>query len=100
VRHNIKTIKRAHLQEAVQRVAGGSQAAAATIVEDVLEEMMQTLIRGEDVSLHSFGVFFVRSKPERLAHNLISGKKAILAARRVVQFRCSLKLLRSLNGKS
>ena len=57
-----KTITRADLCEAVYQKVGLSRTESADLVEMVLDEISDCLVRGESVKLSSFGSFLVRSK--------------------------------------
>ena len=60
-----RTITRADLAEAVYQKVGLSRAESAELVETVLREVSDTIARGENVKLSSFGSFIVRAKGER-----------------------------------
>ncbi len=67
------------------------------IVESLLEIIKSTLESGEDVLVSGFGKFCIRDKKERKGRNPATGEDAILAARRVVTFKCSGKLRTKVN---
>jgi integration host factor subunit alpha len=69
------------------------------IVESLLEIIKATLESGDDVLVSGFGKFCVRDKKERKGRNPATGEDKILAARRVVTFKCSGKLRDKVNGK-
>ena len=54
------TVTRAQLAEAVYQEVGLSRNDSAQLVDVILEEVSQALIRGEMVKLSSFGSFQVR----------------------------------------
>jgi integration host factor subunit alpha len=55
----------------------------------VLDEISETLIRGESVKLRSFGLFAVRTKRERIGRNPRTRVEATVTSRRVLFFRPS-----------
>ena len=57
-----KTLTRADLAEAVYRKVGLSRTESAALVESVLDEICEAIVRGETVKLSSFATFHVRSK--------------------------------------
>ncbi len=71
---------------------------AVKVTETLLEIIKSTLASGEDVLVSGFGKFRVREKKARKGRNPATGKEKILAARRVVTFKCSGKLRDKLNG--
>ena len=66
---------------------------ATTIVERVLHEVKQGLIKDGKVILRGFGSFQVIDKKERLGRNPKTGEDAVISARRVPSFKAS-KLLK------
>ncbi len=68
------------------------------VTETLLEIIKSTLASGEDVLVSGFGKFRVMEKKARKGRNPATGEEKILAARRVVTFKCSGKLRDKLNG--
>ncbi len=93
-----KTITRADLSEAVYQRVGLSRIESAELVEMVLQEMAQTIARGETVKLSSFGSFVVRSKGERIGRNPKTGVEVPITPRRVMVFKPSNILKNRING--
>ena len=56
------TLTRAELTEAVYEEVGLSRNESSELVEAVLGEMSNALIRGESVKISSFGSFTIRNK--------------------------------------
>lgn len=75
-----------------------SRAEAEEIVEAVLEEILEALVRGEPVQLRSFGRFAVRAKRGRLGRNPRTMAAAAISPRRVISFRPSPTLVAQING--
>lgn len=94
-----KTLTRADLAEAVYRRVGLSRTESADMVEMVLDEIGDALVRGETVKLSSFATFQVRQKNERIGRNPKTGEEVPISPRRVLSFRSSNVLKdRILNG--
>jgi integration host factor subunit alpha len=93
------TLTRADLAESLRRAIGLSYAESADLVEMVLDEILETIVSGEDVKLSSFGSFIVRSKRERSGRNPKTGEAAKITARRVVIFKPSNVLRARVNGE-
>lgn len=93
-----ETITRAHLSEAVYQEVGLSRNESADLVEVVLGEIADSLVRGETVKISSFGSFQVRDKGERIGRNPKTGEEVPIAARRVLVFRPSHVLKDEING--
>ena len=87
-----RTLTRADLVQAVQERIGLSRVESARLVEDVIEEIVDALVRGEEVKISGFAVFALRDKAARTGRNPRIGEAAPIAARRVAVLRPSEKL--------
>ena len=92
-----KTITRADLCEAVYQKVGLSRTESADLVEMVLDEISDCLVKGESVKLSSFGSFLVRSKGERIGRNPKTGEEVPISPRRVMVFKPSNVLKQKIN---
>lgn len=84
-----KTITRADLAEAVYRNVGLSRTESAQLVEMVIDEICDAIVRGETVKLSSFATFQVRSKNERVGRNPKTGEEVPILPRKVLTFKAS-----------
>ena len=80
---------RADLAEAVCRKVGLLRTESAELVEAVLDEICEAIVRGEAVKLSSFATFHVRDKNERVGRNPKTGEKVPILPRRVITFKAS-----------
>ncbi len=94
-----KTVTRADLSEAVYQKVGLSRNEAAGLVEQVLSEISDALVRGDTVKLSGFGTFTVRSKGERVGRNPKTGVEVPIEQRRVTVFKPSNVLKAHINGE-
>ena len=92
-----RTVTRADLSEAVYQEVGLSRNESAELVESVLNEISDALVRGEMVKLSSFGSFSVRQKGERVGRNPMTGEEVPILPRRVLVFRASHILKNQIN---
>lgn len=83
------TVTRAQLAEAIYQEVGLSRNDSAQLVDTILEEISQALVRGDMVKLSSFGSFQVRSKAQRIGRNPKTGEEVPILPRRVLVFRAS-----------
>ena len=93
-----RTVTRVDLAEAVYRCVGLSRKESATLVQAVLDELSEALVKGESVKLSSFGRFIVREKPERVGRNPKTGIAVPIVERRVMTFKPSTVLKARING--
>ena len=83
------TLTRMDLSEAVFREVGLSSNESAQLVESVLDNISDALVKGEQVKISSFGTFSVRSKSARVGRNPKTGEEVPINPRRVLTFRPS-----------
>ena len=95
-----KTVTRAELTEAVYLMSGLPRHEAATLVEQVLGEISDALVGGENVKLSGFGVFTVRVKAERAGRNPKTGVEVPIEQRRVMVFKPSEVLKAHINAEA
>ncbi|MCY3760734.1 MAG: integration host factor subunit alpha [Gemmatimonadetes bacterium] len=93
-----RTLTRTDLYRAVQERIGLSHVDSAGLVEDVIEEIVEALVRGEDVKISGFAVFALRDRPARTGRNPKTGETAPITPRRVAVLRSSNKLKARING--
>ncbi|MDD9798638.1 MAG: integration host factor subunit alpha [Alphaproteobacteria bacterium] len=84
-----KTLTRADLTAAINKEIGLSRTESSAIVEAIIDEIADTLSRGEPVRLSSFGTFTIRDKKERFGRNPKTGEAARISPRRVLSFKAS-----------
>ena len=84
-----KTLTRADLAEAVYRKVGLSRSESASLVEMIIDEISDAIVRGETVKLSSFATFQVRDKSERIGRNPKTGEEVPISPRRVMTFKAS-----------
>jgi integration host factor subunit alpha len=92
------TLTRADLAEAVYQEVGLSRNESAELVETVLSEISDSLVRGETVKISSFGSFQVRDKGGRMGRNPKTGVEVPIKPRRVLVFRASHVLKDRINS--
>lgn len=84
-----QTITRADLAEAVYEEVGLSRNESSELVETVLNEVSEALIKGENVKVSSFGSFTIREKGERIGRNPKTGVEVPILPRKVLVFKAS-----------
>jgi len=79
---------------------GLSKSASRGVVEALLEEIKQSLSKGESLLVSGFGKFVVKQKKSRRGRNPQTKEDLQLRARKVVVFKTSGVLRRKINGIS
>ena len=92
-------VTKSKLIEAVSEKTELPKKESVSAVESLLEIVKKTLESGEDILISGFGKFVVKEKDKRRGRNPHTGNDLILDARRIVLFKCSDKLKKSLNGQ-
>ena len=93
-----KTVTRADLADRLSRQFGFMVRESRQIVESVLDEIAEAMVRGENVKLARFGSFNQRSKSARPGRNPRSGVEAVISPRRVLSFKPSNSLREMVKG--
>jgi integration host factor subunit alpha len=91
------TLTKADIVEAVAEQNGYTNKRSFEMVEILLEIIKSTLDSGEDIMISGFGKFCVNEKKERIGRNPATGEAKMIAARKVVTFKCSQQLRDKIN---
>jgi integration host factor subunit alpha len=91
------TTTKSDLIHAAAEANGLPQNKSVEIIEILLELIKTKLVAGEDVLISGFGKFCIKKKRERRGRNPATGEDMILAARRVLTFKCSGQLRDKIN---
>ncbi|MCS6878685.1 MAG: integration host factor subunit alpha [Geminicoccaceae bacterium] len=93
-----RTVTRAQLAEAVYQQVGLSRSESAALVEAVLNEIVESLLKEGTVKISAFGTFVVRTKGPRVGRNPKTGQEVPIPPRRVLVFRPSQVLKERINA--
>jgi integration host factor subunit alpha len=91
-------LTKAEIAESIRSQLNFSKIQSIECVETLLKIIKKSLASGEDVLVSGFGKFCTHAKRERRGRNPATGSDMMLAARKVVTFKCSGKLRRKING--
>ena len=94
-----RTVTRADLAESVYEKVGLSRSECGDLVEQILQEMSDSLVNEGALKLSSFGSFIVRQKNERIGRNPKTGVEVPITPRKVVVFKASHVLKDKVNGE-
>lgn len=92
-----KTLTRADLSASIYKEIGFSLSEATTVVDAVIDEVVEALAAGESVKLSSFGTFSLRKKNQRVGRNPKTGVEVPITPRTVLSFNASNILKKSVN---
>jgi integration host factor subunit beta len=89
------TLTKADLIDKISGVLELTRKQAAAMVEYILNSMVRALDRGEKIEIRGFGSFRTRPRRARIGHNPKTGVKVEVPAKRIVAFKASQDLLKS-----
>lgn len=93
-------LTKADLADAIYSTLPIDKQKAAQIVEHYIEIIKDSLEKEGKVMLSGFGSYEVKFKPPRRGRNPQTGSSIILRARKVVKFKPSQLLRKSINGEA
>ena len=69
--------------------SGITQKDIQSSLEPILEAIIEALSKGDKISLHNFGTFYIKDIPERASRNPKSGEAIMARAKKVVKFKAT-----------
>lgn len=80
------------LVDVVNGVLGGTKVQAESVVDAVVESIVKTLKKGDEVSIAGLGIFAVKKRAARTARNPRTGEMVKVPATNVPKFRAAKAL--------
>jgi integration host factor subunit alpha len=88
---------KADIVESIYEKVGFSKKEATDVVESIFELLKGRLQQGEKVKISGFGNFIINAKRPRKGRNPQTGEEIIISGRRVLSFKPSPVLKKSIN---
>ena len=88
-------MNKAGIADAVHAVVGGTKTTAEQAVEKIIEVIIGSLKKGEEVSIAGLGIFSVKERAARQARNPRTGESISVPAMKVPKFKASKHLKES-----
>ncbi|MBI3634068.1 MAG: HU family DNA-binding protein [Candidatus Yonathbacteria bacterium] len=85
-------MNKAAIVDIVHERVGGTKVAAEQTVDAILDAVVSTLKKGEEVSIAGLGIFSVKARAARTARNPKTGEAVKVAACKVPKFRAAKAL--------
>jgi len=85
-------MNKAEIVEHVRNTLECTRADAERAVEGIIEQIVETLKKGEEVSIAGLGIFSTKTRPARTGRNPRTGEAIQVAAARVAKFRAAKAL--------
>jgi len=81
------TMNKADIIDKVHGTLGGTKAEAERAVETVIDCIVSSLAKGDEVSVAGLGIFATKARPAREGRNPRTGESIRIAATRTAKFR-------------
>jgi DNA-binding protein HU-beta len=85
-------MNKAAIAEAVHGILGGTKVQAEQAVETMINSIIDSLKKGEEVSIAGLGIFSVKQRAARQARNPRTGEAINVPAMKVPKFRAAKAL--------
>jgi len=85
-------MNKASIVEAVHGILGGTKVQAEQVVDKVFDSIVESLKKGEEVSVAGLGIFSVKARAARQARNPRTGETLQVPAMKVPKFRAAKAL--------
>lgn len=85
-------MNKAAIVEIIHEKMGGTKVSAEQTVDAILEGMVKTLKKGDEVSIAGLGIFSVKKRAARTARNPKTGETIQVPATNVPKFRAAKAL--------
>lgn len=85
-------MNKADLANVVHEVVGGTKTSAENAVEKIIDSIVTSLKKGEEVSIAGLGIFSAKQRAARQARNPRTGGMVSVPAMKVPKFRASKAL--------
>lgn len=85
-------MNKADLVEAVHGVLQGTKVQSEQVVDTVVEAIVKSLKKGDEVSIAGLGIFSVKARAARMARNPKTGEQVKVPATKVPKFRAAKAL--------
>ncbi len=92
INHKYIIMNKAGIVDAVHEVIGGTKTLAEQAVEKMLDSIVSSLKKGDEVSIAGLGIFSVKQRAARQARNPKTGAVVNVPAMKVPKFRASKTL--------
>jgi len=85
-------MNKASLVEKIHDLLGSTKVQAENVVDTIIDNIVATLKKGDEVSIAGLGIFSVKSRAARTARNPKTGESVKVPATKVPKFRAAKAL--------
>ena len=95
----MSNITRDNISEFINNEFGLAKKDCDDIVNEIIEQIIEGLIKYKIFKIHNFGTFKIKQKNSRLGRNPKTKEEVMISERNVITFTPSKKILLSMNEK-
>ena len=93
----MNNITREDIADFINNEFGLTKKDCNNIVKDLINEIIEGLIKNQIVKIHNFGTFKLRKKNARIGRNPKTKEEVMISPRNVISFTPSKKVLKEIN---
>ena len=88
---------KADLVNSISSKTGVDKVSALVILESFMEEVKNSVSRGEEVTLRGFGSFLIKHRAEKTARNISKNTSVVVPAHDIPSFKPSKEFIHSIS---
>tara|TARA_Y100001935_G_scaffold214550_1_gene185718 strand:+ start:74 stop:370 length:297 start_codon:yes stop_codon:yes gene_type:complete len=96
--NTVKNISRDDIADTINREFGFSRKDCLEIVNDIVDIIIEGLIKNQSVKIHNFGTFKLKRKSSRIGRNPKTKEEVIISDRNVIIFKASKNIITYINN--
>ena len=96
--NTVKNISRDDIADTINKEFGFSRKDCLEIVNDIVDIIIEGLIKNQSVKIHNFGTFKLKRKSSRIGRNPKTKEEVIISDRNVIIFKASKNIITYINN--
>ena len=96
--NTVKNISRDDIADTINKEFGFSRKDCLEIVNDIIDIIIDGLIKNQSVKIHNFGTFKLKRKSSRIGRNPKTKEEVIISDRNVIIFKASKNIITYINN--
>tara|TARA_Y100001970_G_C13756216_1_gene613444 strand:- start:273 stop:569 length:297 start_codon:yes stop_codon:yes gene_type:complete len=96
--NTVKNISRDDIADTINKEFGFSRKDCLEIVNDIIDIIIDGLIKNQSVKIHNFGTFKLKRKSSRIGRNPKTKEEVMISDRNVITFKASKNIITYINN--
>ena len=96
--NTVKNISRDDIADTINKEFGFSRKDCLEIVNDIIDIIIDGLIKNQSVKIHNFGTFKLKRKSSRIGRNPKTKEEVMISDRNVITFKASKSIITYINN--